>query len=249
MEDESGRVEIIFKLSKQEEYISGYLTSGMVLGLKGYHTTIQNKPFYLVESIYFASSFSPTVQRPVSLKEELASNEFVITSSLLSNCVANYSNVQQLFYFLQEENSPSHLILAGNICSIEQDHSESAALFSEFDSLSYEFLTNCQNSVDRSLIIIPGPNDPTSIALPQRSIPRGFFRKCATLSNDKFELPTNPTYLLLDKKSILIISGQNINDMVRYNHSNISHQDRQYLAHITLLSRHIAPTAPDTLCN
>lgn len=50
--------------------------------------------------------------------------------------------------------------------------------------------------------------------------------------------------LMLTYLRILAVSGQTLDDMFKY----VESADRLALAKSTLLWRHMAPTAPDTLC-
>lgn len=57
-------------------------------------------------------------------------------------------------------------------------------------------------------------------------------------------METNPAWLSLADKSILATSGQTIDDVFKY----LPSASRLAMARRTLEWRHVAPTAPDTLC-
>ena len=234
-----------------------FVTSGMVLGLTGRQTKIHKRTLFLVESVYFASTFSNTVPKLEYSKvwRKIMPNDILITCSLFSPSLSEtFSSTKQLFSFLQQEDMdiPTKVIIAGNICTSEsQDCTQKASFISELDDFIYDYLADEKKTV----ILAPGSNDPTSIALPQKPLVRGLFQKCFSISESQFELTTNPCHLTLDGKRILIVSGQNIDDMVKYHtkpRSNFESFDegelRLIFAQVTLISRHIAPTAPDTLC-
>ncbi|KGG52021.1 hypothetical protein DI09_222p10 [Mitosporidium daphniae] len=253
-EDESGRIQITFS---ENVKLRSFVTSGMVLGLTGRQAKIEKKPLFVVDSIYFASSFdnlTPVFALP-NIKKKISSNDIVIACSLFSSFESeNFLSLQKMFSFLQMEemNTPNRVIIAGNICALDsQADADTACFISDLDNFIYEYLVD----TNKSVILIPGSNDPTSISLPQRPIVRGLFEKSSSLLKSQFELTTNPSYLTLDGKKVLVVSGQNIDDMARYYAKRASHSEnldegqlRLILAQITLVSRHIAPTAPDTLC-
>lgn len=57
-------------------------------------------------------------------------------------------------------------------------------------------------------------------------------------------METNPAWLSISDKSILATSGQTIDDVFKY----LPSTSRLAMARRTLEWRHVAPTAPDTLC-
>jgi len=61
-----------------------------------------------------------------------------------------------------------------------------------------------------------------------------------------FKTHTNPCWLEIGGKSLLATSGQNLDDVFKY----VEGEDelRLVLAKKMLEWRHMAPTAPDTLC-
>ncbi|CAK5279540.1 unnamed protein product [Mycena citricolor] len=99
--------------------------------------------------------------------------------------------------------------------------------------------------------ILPGESDPSGTILPQQPFPRAMFGKAASYTT--FFCETNPTYLRLGSQSggepthrtLLINSGQPVNDMLKYVPS--SRSTPLSLVASTLKWRHMAPTAPDTL--
>lgn len=104
--------------------------------------------------------------------------------------------------------------------------------------------------------ILPGLLDPAGVILPQQPFPPAMFGDAARYST--FFRETNPTYLAVSteagssnpkrsplKRTLLINSGQPLNDMFKYlptpPHTRLSMLEN------TLIWRHMAPTAPDTL--
>ncbi|KAF7301784.1 Glutamate decarboxylase [Mycena indigotica] len=99
--------------------------------------------------------------------------------------------------------------------------------------------------------LLPGETDPSGVILPQQPLPRAMFG--AVSSYENFSCETNPTYLRIAPgpdeearaRTLLVHSGQPINDMLKYLASPPN--TPLSIAEATLRWRHIAPTAPDTL--
>ncbi|KAH0445935.1 hypothetical protein IEQ34_025230 [Dendrobium chrysotoxum] len=105
-----------------------------------------------------------------------------------------------------------------------------------------DFLTDLVSSMHVHLL--PGPNDPTSIALPQQPLHFALLPKSSPFTGLHRE--TNPAWFGLAGKKFLGTSGQNIDDIFKY----MLETDPDSLldaACNTLDWGHIAPTAPDTL--
>lgn len=104
--------------------------------------------------------------------------------------------------------------------------------------------------------LLPGPCDPSGVSIPQRPFPPSIFGKAMLFTT--FSCETNPAYLQIAPgdqreatgpsrhRTILVTSGQPLNDMCRYHPSPPI--TRLRLAESTLIWRHMSPTAPDTLC-
>ncbi|KAF7322784.1 Glutamate decarboxylase [Mycena chlorophos] len=102
--------------------------------------------------------------------------------------------------------------------------------------------------------LLPGASDPSGVILPQQPFPRAMFGAVSAYAN--FACETNPTYLRIAPgtdeapdnsaaRTLLINSGQPVNDMLKYLASPPN--TPLSIAESTLRWRHIAPTAPDTL--
>lgn len=92
------------------------------------------------------------------------------------------------------------------------------------------------------IIIMPGATDPSNLSLPQAPIKAGLLPSSAKFKT--LHLVGNPSWTTIDGTKILMSSGQNVDDMIRYSHG----RDRLKVAEISLKCRHIAPSAPDTIC-
>lgn len=102
--------------------------------------------------------------------------------------------------------------------------------------------------------LLAGASDPSGTLLPQQALPRAMFGDVKALEN--FNCETNPVWLAFEagfegtrkksqRRSMLVHSGQAIDDMYKYVPSPPT--SRLDLACTSLQWRHIAPTAPDTL--
>lgn len=98
--------------------------------------------------------------------------------------------------------------------------------------------------------LLAGASDPSGTLLPQQPLPRSMFGKVK--EREGFKSETNPLWMSLDgqrsaetRRSLLIHSGQSLEDMYKYVPSPPT--TRLDLACASLHWRHIAPTAPDTV--
>lgn len=99
--------------------------------------------------------------------------------------------------------------------------------------------------------ILPGPGDPSGTIMPQQPFPKAIFGDASTKFGT-FYSESNPTYINIEssskqecKRSILVNSGQPLNDMFKYLPSPPI--TRLSILESTLKWRHMSPTAPDTL--
>ncbi|XP_070689149.1 DNA polymerase delta subunit 2 [Pempheris klunzingeri] len=89
--------------------------------------------------------------------------------------------------------------------------------------------------------VMPGQNDPTNYTLPQQPLHRCMFPLSSVYPT--LQLVSNPYVADFDGVRFLGTSGQNVSDIQKYS-SMDSHLE---ILEETLLLRHLAPTAPDTL--
>ncbi|KAG0592894.1 hypothetical protein KC19_1G288400 [Ceratodon purpureus] len=89
--------------------------------------------------------------------------------------------------------------------------------------------------------IMPGVNDPANFSLPQQPLHKCLFPGASMYNT--FVSATNPHQFELDGAVFLGTSGQNIDDLDKYSEA----EDRLDFMERTLMWRHLAPTAPDTL--
>ncbi|EFJ48321.1 hypothetical protein VOLCADRAFT_81183 [Volvox carteri f. nagariensis] len=96
-------------------------------------------------------------------------------------------------------------------------------------------------SAGMSVDVMPGAEDPANVALPQQPMHRCLFP--AAGMQGSFVRATNPHEFESDGVRLLGCSGQNVDDMAKY----CGIRDRLDIMQRSVESRHIAPTAPDTL--
>ncbi|KAG8727618.1 hypothetical protein FRC12_022359, partial [Ceratobasidium sp. 428] len=137
----------------------------------------------------------------------------------------------------------SRVVIAGNSLTappVEDERDSSRVSVSASTSMrqAVESLSDTLQEIARTV-----PSDPTGAALPQQPMPGWIFRLDASEGSDAISMESNPTWIHSSGRSILVHSGQPIDDI--YLHT--VETDRMVMACNTLKWRHIAPTAPDTL--
>ncbi|OAD68147.1 hypothetical protein PHYBLDRAFT_23961, partial [Phycomyces blakesleeanus NRRL 1555(-)] len=249
LEDESGRVELTGQHLKKE-----HLVSGAVIAVLGKETP--SGAFEIFDACL--PGLSP--QRPLKAQTKPGEcHKYVAILSGLSidSEAALGLNTQLLSEFLSGElgsNQQSsacitRLIIAGNSVGKAKavESGEKGQKYgyeaTRYNSSAIDILDDFLDDVSSSLEIdlMPGPNDPTAVHLPQKPIHPFMFSKAKMHST--FNTVTNPYCCDIDGVNFLGTSGQNVDDIYRYSND----ENRLKMAELTLFWQHIAPTAPDTL--
>jgi len=89
--------------------------------------------------------------------------------------------------------------------------------------------------------LLPGASDPANFSIPQQRMHKCLFPSSNTFST--FTTHTNPSFIDANGTSLLVSSGQTIDDLAKY----CKAASRVDYLQKTLEWRNIAPTAPDTL--
>ncbi|KAL9940769.1 hypothetical protein V8E36_000257 [Tilletia maclaganii] len=104
-----------------------------------------------------------------------------------------------------------------------------------------QFLTDISATMD--VFILPGEQDPTSLALPQQPIHFALLPRASRFAN--LRRLTNPAWFGVGGKRVLGTGGQNVDDVFKY--AEEGDDGRIQMAARMLDWGHVAPTAPDTL--
>ncbi|EJU04668.1 hypothetical protein DACRYDRAFT_93140 [Dacryopinax primogenitus] len=255
LEDESGRVRLV-----GERVSKAHLVTGVIMGALGAETA---KGDFEVVDVCFAG-MPPQTERAedgMDVDGEERKGEWVALVSGLdiggSSAPADM-RVQLLVEYLTSELGGeedegesariSRLILAGNSLTPPIRQEEISKKRYGYDSSSYSAtptLTLSSHLLDLSrtmpVHLMPGASDPAGATLPQQALPKAMFGEVRRASG--FSCETNPCWIPLEGCLMLGVGGQTIDDIFKY----VDSSDRLEMARSTLLWRHIAPTAPDTL--
>ncbi|KAJ3216695.1 DNA polymerase delta subunit 2 [Dinochytrium kinnereticum] len=250
MEDESGRIKLTGPLVQSELFVTG-----VVLGVLGHES--EDGCFEVLELCCPAPRQS--LKLDLSSPALRDSDPYVALVSGLNLSSRNSTLEAQLAFdylsgdlgdmitivrWVQNDGASNvvRVIFAGNTldCGTIDKLSTPSSVYNVLEGNDADL---CLRSLTASVPIslMPGQSDPGTYALPQQPLHSSLFPKSCTL--DSFDLTTNPTLLELDSVRILGCSGQNVDDILKYQ-DQISRID---IAEHLLKWNHIAPTAPDTL--
>lgn len=263
LEDESGRA-----ILHNEKFLKkNTLVTGCVVAVLGIE--IQAGIFEILDVAY------PTKapQRPLKKKNN-GRNKIAFVSSLnISSDVESDLRVELLKQYLcgelggqNDSNSMSevsHLVIVGDTIAPLESRPAADETFasnygskntSKFNNEAFRTLDALVDSLipSISISIIPGPNDPCEICLPQQPLHKSFFTTNKHyLGGKNFDLLTNPTWLELSSNNLRMLgtSGQNIRDIMKYLTPDtlLDPNIIMSLMESCINWQTIAPTAPDTL--
>ncbi|KAI8844253.1 DNA directed, delta 2, regulatory subunit [Chytridium lagenaria] len=237
MEDESGRIKLTGELLKSHLFVTG-----AVLGVLGFES---NDGCFEVKDICF-----PTPQQQTKLTiPPTESDAFIVLASGLNISSRKSSLEAQLaFDYLSGDLADMNdevanivrVVFAGNTldCATMDGIQPTSPLFGVLEDTDL-----CLHSLAASvpISVMPGERDPGTAALPQQPLHTSLFPKSSSL--DSFDLTTNPTQFEIDGTRVLGCSGQNVEDIMKYQNG----LTRMSAAEHLLLWNHLAPSAPDTL--
>lgn len=251
LEDESMRV----KLECGESLRPGDLVNGVVLGVWGKE---ENGGKFLVDDVVYAKI--PVMKTEVAGSEEDVSVCVMSGLELGGEDAGWVSNAQMAVDWVTgsagcpgEQGAVAkveRVIIAGDSLAVStkgrQDHVKakyltanaaagSIAAVRQLDDLLVQLVGNVNTD------LMPGPNDPATVAVPQQALHRVMFRRAGLLPT--LACVSNPYSCSLAGRSVLSVSGQTIADILR----NSTIKDGITAMEQCLRWGHIAPTAPDTL--
>ncbi|ORX77580.1 hypothetical protein K493DRAFT_308873 [Basidiobolus meristosporus CBS 931.73] len=249
LEDESGRINLNGNILRSEK-----LVTGTVVGVLGIERT--SGELDIVDICY--PNMLPQEPRMQSTNTESKYVALVSGLDIGDNKIPPLG-LEMLQEYLSgelggfdEQSFSSNIVrvvFAGNVLSkIHSTENEKKPKRFGHEQITYddkpisdldEFLHDICQSVDIDLM--SGENDPTNTSLPQQPILPSLFPKAQRMSS--FNNVTNPHWFKLDGTTFLATSGQTLDDIMKYTLDD----ERIDMAIKTLLWRHIAPTAPDTL--
>ncbi|ODV60124.1 DNA-directed DNA polymerase delta subunit POL31 ASCRUDRAFT_76637 [Ascoidea rubescens DSM 1968] len=282
LEDESGRVVLDLSDDKFNDLV---FVTGCVIGVLGIQVDIglfkiidiifpsfpiQRKINLLVPSSDIVNNDNNKIAIISGLEIDL--DEFdIIKMEILKEYLLGYlGNANQI-------KNITKLIIAGNSTKTLDQDSElrkdndrfkyGTKAKSNYNSKAMNILDEFLSEILTSLPIdiMPGEFDPTEVSLPQQSLHKIFFNKSKKyIKTGDLRLLTNPAWFEIDNLRILGTSGQNINDILKYNipvnkiensengenNKNVfedNYQLRKKYIKSTLYWSNIIPTAPDTL--
>ncbi|KAK1351167.1 regulatory subunit B of DNA polymerase delta [Hamiltosporidium tvaerminnensis] len=265
IEDITGRMELEFENIEKIYEDCFVITTGMCVALFG---NKNNQGKFLVSDISFAGyqnnklDIVGIVENKISVpemhlseanknKNEIQSHNVLFISGInMSSKNTNKNKILLIFDYLNGKHGNifsniDTVIILGNF----YDSEEKEAL---------EWLIHINILIKKAkltskirIIVVPNLNDPSSKAYPIECLNKKLF-------SEDFESCENPCCTKIDQKTLLITSGENIFDVLRYlPHGNISSDwDKSNIykkenvtktMDVLLQSMYLCPTAPDTL--
>lgn len=258
LEDESGRA-----ILHNDEFLQkNLLVTGCIVAVLGIE--IQAGIFEIMDVIY--PTWAPQKPLPDSNKGKIAfvsglniqdSTEHDLKLELLKQYLLGELGLEE---DKKKCSDIVRLLVAGDsIAPIEEDDKEDDFVstnnygsknLTKFNPESIvkldEFLSDLCSSIPISLM--PGPNDPAEICIPQQPIHKSLFPENRRyVGGESFENLTNPAWIDLNGIRMLGTSGQNVEDILKYISPDSQLHDPCKVLECNIKWQNIVPTAPDTL--
>ncbi|CAL9733581.1 DNA polymerase delta small subunit [Monosporozyma servazzii] len=286
LEDESGRLLLVGDYIKSTPFVTG-----TVVGLLGMEA--DPGTFQVLDICYPRVLNQPPAPFPMSIKETVNKNNNMSILkndnnkiALISGLNINTTSASTLLRIrlLQEylngslygENKSmstiSRLIICGNSVEFDINNKDQGKLAKSLDQFG-DFLGNVLQSIP--VDILPGANDPSDKGLPQQPLHKALFRDSLkpyfdNINKSLLNLVTNPYKFKINGWDLLTLSGQSINDIMKYvipyvepsrenkdvnddamevdsTADEDSMEHRLDLMECTMKWQNIVPTSPDTL--
>ncbi|KAF8352349.1 DNA polymerase alpha/epsilon subunit B-domain-containing protein [Amanita rubescens] len=267
LEDESGRIKLVGERLKDARIVTG-----VIMGALGMETP--NGEFEVLDYCFAEMPSQPaeddvqTDEMEIDADDSLGEWIAIVSGLDIGSDTTDDSKIHMLAEYLTGEVGGtvdqkstaqiSRLIVAGNslVPIIEQNEPalerRPRRQIQDIGPISPQPILNLSAHLydiaqTIPVHLLPGENDPSGMFMPQQPFPRAMFGEASKLLS--FHCETNPTYMHLQSgqitRTLLINSGQPLNDMFRYLPSPPN--TRIDVLESTLRWRHMAPTAPDTL--
>lgn len=259
LEDESGRILLTGDLLNEK-----ILVTGLVIGVLGIE--IESGVFHVVDIVY------PEAAPQLSIKSQNnIPGKLLLSSGFNLNRESSLDKFEILKNWImgdlcdQRANDISEFIIVGNSVDISVNKSKQVdvknkyteSFNSQYDENSVKYLDSYISVLLQSIpiSILPGSNDIVETGLPKQPLHKSLLARSSNKSN--FRRLTDPVFYEINGVRILITSGENINDIMKYIIPNIKvneeidesiyNDSRLRVIEDSLLWQIIAPTAPDTL--
>ncbi|KAF3937640.1 hypothetical protein ABW19_dt0208986 [Dactylella cylindrospora] len=252
LEDESGRIRLVGSAIMQET-----LVTGCVIAVMGTETA--SGEFEVIDMVY--SELPPQTERPVPESSDGGKKYIGLISGL--NITGNMHESMETHllveYLLGENPKPvkkdrPKRQYVNSLLSVRLGHIAYQMQQSKkygYDAAAYNskptttldgIISDLCTSI--SVTLMPGDLDPANASLPQQKMHPTMFPSSKYYTGSTFIPATNPCACEIDGVRFLGTSGQTIDDIFKY----VEGDDRLEMMERTLRWRHVAPTAPDTLC-
>jgi len=230
IEDAGARLQLEIKKPKVIEE----LVTGLVVGVRG---ALTDDGKFQCKGLCFASSMqshSNPMPQLSPVRTRSGPCVMLLSGIWIGSTDEHYKN-RVVQFFKAQGQCVKRLILCGGIIAPEHHKETLTSILQEAD----DFLASLASEVPVDLL--PGRQDPTNVSLPQAPIYTCLFPKARC--NRNFRCVCNPHETTVGSLRLLGHSGQPIDDLLRCT----SQTNALKALLLTLASRHLAPTAPDTL--
>ncbi|KAH9258879.1 hypothetical protein BASA81_002943 [Batrachochytrium salamandrivorans] len=253
IEDESGRC----VLQQEHAQLMDQLVTGVILGCFG---TLGENGEFVVDEVFFPgdcfSVKSPRAAPAVGVMPKY----LLLCSGVLAGSVSSLS-LELLSHYVATREDICQVVIAGGVVAPPPPIKDTILTSVVVTSLDAKLATEAQEVLGQAVReadlwlaelastvrvdLVPGEGDPVSSALPQQPLHACLFPTASRLAT--LHRATNPHSFALDGLSVVGHSGQPIRDAMRYVNPQTV-QPLDVLQSCVLQYRHLAPTAPDTLC-
>lgn len=248
LEDESGRLELDTVGDSSRVKSQDCMVTGMVVAIWG--TECKETGLFLVHD--YCLSGLPPASRPRPITDQdcistiLPGHRYVALVSGLEMDVTSprVAVLDILFRHVLSRPEILHIVILGDLFS----RGGAAKRRESMKMLQHYLFSLLDQDEKKRVSIMPGPNDPTTSALPQKPI----LKSLLGYQDQRLESMSNPSLFEINGIRFLGSSGQNIKDILKYPIAQAFSKASEscpalQAATLTLQGRHMVPTAPDTL--